>query len=96
MSDYGHVSLVKVWPEHCEQPWTCPSLLKYRRVEVHGTVRFEEEQTGAVVADVKAYEDWLREMRAYAWEQGFDEGRDDLGAAVLAQEHGEVTNPHRA
>lgn len=96
MSDYGHVSLVVAWPEGSEQPWTRPSLLKYRAVPQARGVLYQEEGSGALVTDVKVFEAWLCEMRAYAWDAGFDEARDDLGAAVLAQEHGEVTNPHRA
>lgn len=96
MSPYKHVSLIVAWPEGSEQPWTRPSLLKYRAVLHAEGVFYQEEGSGALVKDVKVFEDWLREMRAYAWEQGFDEARDDLGAAVLAQEYGEVTNPHRA
>lgn len=91
MSGYKHVSLVKVWPEHCEQPWTYPSLLKYRRVEVHGTFRFEEEQTGAVVADVEAFEEWLRKIQEVAWEEGHT-AADPLAHVDYRYK---ATNPHR-
>ena len=30
-----------------------------------------------------------------AWDEGFDAGRDDLGAAAVAIEHGEDENPYR-
>ena len=39
--------------------------------------------------------DALRAVKAQAWDDGFDAGRDDLGAAQAAIEHGEDENPYR-
>lgn len=36
-----------------------------------------------------------REVAEKAWDAGFDAGRDDLGAAAVAVEHGEDENPYR-
>ena len=41
-------------------------------------------------ADMRAQRD------AEVWDEGFDAGCDDLGAAAVAQEHGEDENPYRA
>lgn len=42
---------------------------------------------------------WLaehdRQVAERAWDEGFDAGRDDLGAAAVAIEHGEDENPYR-
>lgn len=36
-----------------------------------------------------------RQVAERAWDEGFDAGRDDLGAAAVAIEHGEDENPYR-
>ena len=42
-----------------------------------------------------AFDRWLAGVKAQAWDEGFDAGRDDLGAAQVAIEHGEDKNPYR-
>ena len=37
----------------------------------------------------------LRLVAEAAWDEGFDAGRDDLGAAAVAIEHAEDENPYR-
>lgn len=47
----------------------------------------------AVPADALREHD--RAVAERAWDEGFDAGRDDLGAAAVAIEHGEDENPYR-
>lgn len=95
MSAYSHVTLVRAWPEGSEQPWTYTSRLKYIAYHEDGMTLYREENSGATVEHVEAFEEWLRKIQEVSWDAGFNEGRDDLDAAAVARDHGEDQNPHR-
>lgn len=55
--------------------------------------RFMETKNGAGL--VEEFDAWLKEEKAKAWDEGFDEAMDDIGASASMAEHGGSTNPYR-
>lgn len=58
-----------------------------------GTVQFFRDQSAG------DWDAWIaehdRQVAERAWNEGFDEAMDDIGAAESMAEHGESTNPYR-
>lgn len=58
-------------------------------------VAAEMEHWGLAREEAEAeFDKWLAGVKAHAWDEGFDVGRDDLGAADVARDHGEDENPY--